>query len=47
MKEVEKKETEDVAGGNSAAIPGGTPPYVPVPGLPADPFPAPVTELPQ
>lgn len=47
MKEVEPKQTEDVAGGNDLAVPGGTPPYVPMPGVPTDPFPPPLTQQPQ
>jgi hypothetical protein len=48
MKEVEKQKTEDVAGGNDVAVPGGTPPYVPPPGVPSEPtFPMPLTQQPQ
>lgn len=47
MKEVEKQQTEEVAGGNDVTVPGGTPPYVPTPGTPADPFPMPLTQQPQ
>lgn len=47
MKEIDPRKTEDVAGGSDVAVPGGTPPYVPVPGTPVEPFPLPMTELPQ
>lgn len=47
MKEVEKQQAEEVAGGNEVAVPGGTPPYVPAPGVPSDPFPMPLTQQPQ
>ena len=47
MKEIEKQQAEDVAGGNDV-LPGGTPPYVPPPGdTPETTFPMPLTQQPQ
>jgi hypothetical protein len=48
MKEIEPKKTDDVSGGQDVLIPPGpNSPFVPFPGMPSDPLPAPLTDLPQ